>query len=270
MKAYRSLAVVLAGFFGHAGSLAAQVADAPATSTAPNVAAKDSPAADAAADPAAPRPGLKRLTPEHEVWVDPKQKQVVMNGRVVLRRGPLELFACLKNTKEHEAVVAVETKAYVVHAALLACGAKPGNPAQFLPEFRPASGTEIEVLVSWTDDKNKRHEMDARQWIRDVRTGGPMKQAWVFGGSGFWKDPADGKSYYRAEEGDFICISNFSTAMLDLPIESSQANATLLFEAFTDNIPPDGTKVVLTLRPKLPEKGPDTNVNSKPNAQADR
>lgn len=207
-------------------------------------------AAEEPVDPAAPRPGLKRLAPEYPVWIDPKQKQVVMNGTVVLRRGPLELFACLKNTKEHEAVVAVESKAYVVHAALLACGATTGNPARFLPEFQPARGTEIEVLVSWTDDKGKQQEMDARQWIRDVRTGQAMKYPWVFGGSGFWKDPADGKSYYQAEEGDFICISNFTTAMLDLPIESSQANATLLFEAFTDHIPPDGTKVVITLKPK--------------------
>jgi hypothetical protein len=221
-------------------------------------------AAEEQADPTAPRPGLKRLAPEYQVWIDPKQKQVVMNGTVVLRRGPLELFACLKNTKEHEAVVAVDSKAYVVHAALLACGATTGNPARFLPEFQPARGTEIEVLVSWTDDKGKRHEMDARQWIRDVRTGQAMKYPWVFGGSGFWKDPADGKSYYQAEEGDFICISNFTTAMLDLPIESSQANATLLFEAFTDHIPPDGTKVVVTLKPKFEAKAEGAKPQAPP------
>lgn len=258
MKRFFSFVLVVVGCIGPSQLLFGQTTEK--TEAPP---AKDAVAASDAPDPAAPRPGLKRLTPEYEVWVDPKQKQVVMNGRVVLRRGPLELFACLKNTKEHEAIVAVETKAYVVHAALLACGALPGNPAQFLPEFRPASGTEIEVIVSWTDEKQMKHEMDARQWVRDVRTGGPMKQPWVFGGSGFWKDPADGKSYYRAEEGDFICISNFSTAMLDLPIESSQANATLLFEALTDNIPPDGTKIVLTLRPKPTAKKAAASAEAK-------
>lgn len=214
-------------------------------------------------DPKAPRGGLKRLTPEYEVWLDPQNKQVLMTGTIVLRRGPLELFACLKHTKEHESIVAVETKAYVVHAALLACGAETGNPAKFLPEFTPARGTEIDVSVSWTGEDGKAHTADARQWLRNVRTGEALKYPWVFGGSGFWRDPADGKQYYQAEEGDFICISNFSTAMLDLPIESPQANAALLFEAFTDHIPPEGTTVVITLTPKLGKK-PDGKKNDAP------
>jgi hypothetical protein len=218
---------------------------------------------DDMADPKAPYAGLKRLTPEFDVWLDQKKKQVVMSGTIVLRRGPLELLACLKHTKEHESIVAVETKAYVVHAALLACGAEPGNPAKFLPEFTPARGTEIEVTASWTDEQGNKKSIDARKWLRNVRTGEESKYPWVFGGSGFWKDPADGKQYYQAEEGDFICISNFSSAMLDLPIESSQANSTLLFEAFTENIPADGTKVLLTLTPKLDKKG---GAGAKPQA----
>lgn len=206
-------------------------------------------------DPTAPYPGLRRLVPEYNVWIDPKQKQVLMTGRVVLRRGPLELFACLKNSKEHESVVAIDTKAYIVHAALLACGALPGNPAKFTPEFQPARGTEVDIIVEWTDAEGAKKKMDARQWLRNVRTGEPLKFPWVFGGSGFWTDPADGKQYYQAEEGDFICISNFSTAMLDLPIASPQQNAALLFEAFTENIPPDETKVLLILKPKQAQPG---------------
>jgi hypothetical protein len=38
--------------------------------------------------------------------------------------------------------------------------------------------------------------------------------------------------------------------MLDLPIESSQANEELMFSAFTDRIPPLGTRVRLVLTPK--------------------
>ncbi len=222
-------------------------------------AAKPAPTGTAAVadDPKAPYPGLRRLTPEYDVWLDPKQKQVVLTGKVVLRRGPLELFACLKNTKEHESVVACDTKAYIVHAALLAIGGPPGNPARFLPDFKPARGTEIEITVEWTDAAGAKKRMDARQWLRNVRTGEPLKYPWVFGGSGFWTDPADGKSYYQAEEGDFICISNFTTAMLDLPIESPQTNASLVYEAFTDNIPPDDTKVLLFLKPKLDAKAGD-------------
>jgi hypothetical protein len=188
------------------------------------------------------------------VWLDPEKKQLVMRGEVVLRRGPLELFACLKRTKEHEAIVAVDTKAYIVHAGLIACGAEVGNPAKFQPEFTPARGTEIEVLVEWTDAAGKKQRVDAREWIKDVKTGKAMAYPWVFGGSGFWTDPQDGKQYYQAEDGDFICISNFPSAMLDLPVESSNANTALMFEAFTDRIPPDKTKVLIYLVPKIAAK----------------
>jgi len=44
-------------------------------------------------------------------------------------------------------------------------------------------------------------------------------------------------------------VSNFSTALLDIPVESSQSDAELLFEAFTERIPPRGTPVRLTLKP---------------------
>ena len=60
-----------------------------------------------------------------------------------------------------------------------------------------------------------------------------------------------------AESGDFICVSNFATAMLDIPVQSSQANDSLEFVAFTEHIPPLGTPVRMILKPKLKdgEKG---------------
>ncbi len=76
-----------------------------------------------------------------------------------------------------------------------------------------------------------------------------MTQPWVFAGSGFWKDE-QGKDFYMAESGDFICVSNFTTAMLDIPIESSQSNEGLLFEADTEKIPPLGTPVRMARRAK--------------------
>ena len=226
----------------------------------------DQPQEAEAAPTEAPLPGLKRLAPNAEVWLDPAKKQLVMRGEVVLRRGPLELLACLKRTKEHEAVVAVDTKAYVVHAGLIACGAEAGNPAKFQPVFTPARGTEIQVWVEWTDAAGKKQRIDAREWIKDVKTGKAMAYPWVFGGSGFWTDPQDGKQYYQAEDGDFICISNFPSAMLDLPVESSSANTALMFEAFTDHIPPEKTKVLIYLAPKIAAKKPEPAAKPAPGA----
>jgi hypothetical protein len=208
--------------------------------------------------------GLTRLSPEYNLWADKKHKRVVMVGEVCLREGTMELFACLKNTKEHESIVAVPTKAYLVHAGLIAVGAEPGNPARFLPSYRPARGAEIQVTVDWSDAAGVRHHAKAQDWLRQVKTGKPPETNWVFGGSGFWVDPMNGDRHYQAEEGDFICISNFASAMLDLPIESSQANNALLFEANTPQIPPKGTKVTLVLTPVL--KGLEDNRGDDPKA----
>ena len=57
-----------------------------------------------------------------------------------------------------------------------------------------------------------------------------------------------------AEAGDFICVSNFPSAMLDLPVESSQATEQLLFQAWEERIPPLETKVFVVLAPKVDDE----------------
>jgi len=207
-------------------------------------------------------PGLVRLGKTTPVWIDPKRKLVLVDGKVVLREGQLEMFACPKQTKEHESIVSVDCKAHVVHAGLLAVGAKIGHPVKYDPKYVPAAGTEIEILILWTDKEGKRHKDRAQKWIRNVKTGKAMAHNWVFAGSGFWSDEQTGIRHYHADAGDMICVSNFSTAMLDLPISSSQSNEALLFDAFTKNIPPKGTKVRLVLVPKLKKKDGEKKAKS--------
>jgi hypothetical protein len=200
------------------------------------------------------RAGLQRLSPDADVWVDKQGKRLIVDGEVCLTRGFLEMFACPKDTKEHESVVSVNAKASVVHAALLAIGAKTGSAVQFEPKYVPASGTRIDIFVFWTDKEGKRRQTPAQQWIRNVKTKKPMEYHWVFAGSGFWLDEFTGKRHYLGDAGDFICVSNFPSATLDLPVKSSHDNENLLFEAFTEKIPERGTKVTLVLSPHL-EKG---------------
>jgi hypothetical protein len=214
----------------------------------------------AEAKPAAKLPEPKdatRLSPQYDVWVDPKEKAVIIDGQVSLREGMLEMFACLRNTKEHESIVSANTKAYVVHAALVTLGAEPGHPAQWVPEYKPPTGTEIEITVYWLDESGNAQTTRAQEWVKDIRTGKAMTHPWVFAGSRFWTDEETGKEHYMAEGGDFICVSNFSTATLDIPIESSQSNAELAFEAFAERIPPLGAPVRLILKPKLREQEAD-------------
>lgn len=214
----------------------------------------DSTASKVPTEPALPVPaGAKKLSPTYSIWLDPREKAVLVDGQICLREGMLEMFACTRNSKEHEAIVSANTKAYLVHAALLSLGAEAGHPVQFQPTYKPAAGTEIDVFVRWRDAQGKEQTARAQDWIRDVRTKKPMSHPFVFGGSSFWTDPDSGKKFYQAEGGDFVCVSNFGTAMLDLPVKSSQANDELEFEAFAEKIPPLGTPVRLVFKPKLKE-----------------
>jgi len=198
-------------------------------------------------EPADRHPDLKRLTPREEVWIDPARREVVVGGRIALASGPIEFFACPAGTKEHESIVATRASARSVHAALLALGLQPGQPVSFDPEYVAASGPRISIRVRWTAADGGEATANARDWIRNTRTTLPLDTDWVFAGSSFWTDPADGREYYQADGGDLVCVSNFPTAMLDLPVESSQSNEALLFEAFEGRVPPHGTTVDLIL-----------------------
>ena len=96
-----------------------------------------------------PDKGWLRVTKDYEVWIDFQKKQVIAGGRICLREGLLEMFACPKGTKEHESIVSVHTPARYVHAALVALGAQPGPAVQFEPTYKPAQGTEITLEVLW-------------------------------------------------------------------------------------------------------------------------
>ncbi len=216
------------------------------------------PATDAAAQPkpALPAPlqpdaSWLRVAKTGQVWLDLKKKQVIVGGQICLRAGMLEMFACPKGTKEHESIVSVNAPARFVHGALLALGAEPGPPVQFDPVYRPAQGTEVRVEVLWRDTHGEEHRVNAQEWVKNVKSGEAMTYPWVFAGSGFWTDQDGKERFYYADGGEFVCVSNFSTAMLDLPVESSAANDDLMFCAFTDRIPPLGTPVMLLLTPQL-------------------
>lgn len=219
----------------------------------------------------------KPLGKDGDLWVDSDAKRIYIDGYVSLRRGPLEMLACPVGSKEHESVIAVFAKSSDVHAALLAIGARSGTTARWDPEFLPPTGQAIAVWVAYRDPKpmdpndaaktnsaptpaqpmapefipgDTFHVVDARQWIRRIDNQEALTEPWVFAGSGFWTDPADGKQYYSANGGDMICVSNFSTAMLDVPFASSADAGNVLFEPFEERIPERGTPVRLILAPQ--------------------
>lgn len=290
-------------------------ADDPPAKSAGNTPPAATVKVDARKDEAGKTAGkLVPLNKQETVLLDAERKRLVLKSKVVLRQGALELLCCLKSTKEHEAILAVEAKAYVVHTGLLALGAQPGKPVEFDPEFKPPTGQRIQVFVQWADEMGKFHRAPAQSWIRnsihryyaetldklpagvnvtddsglrydpkakeliwygpmdktqrdnfkaqskdkayqkaidaffDRSQAREMKAEWVFAGSGFFEDDNQ-QRYYRAEDGDLICVANFGSALMDVTSESTAGNEELLFEAYTERIPPVGTDVTIELIP---------------------
>lgn len=212
------------------------------------------------ADRYAPPPNAKQLSKLPDLWVDLKSKRVYLDGYVAMRRGPLEMFACPVGTKEHESIVAAFAPSSEVHAALLAIGTQTGTPVRWEPRFLPPTGQEVQIWVTWRDKAGKFQVADARTWLQNTQTNESMKPAWVFAGSSFWKDPDDGVEVYTADGGDMICVSNFTTSMLDVPFDSSAQAGNLLFTPFTDRIPDEATPVRLVLVPQpIPTDKPPGN-----------
>lgn len=214
-------------------------------------------------------PGMVQLDPTCRVWADKKKKRLVVDGYIALDNGPLEMFACIAGTKEHESIVAVFSKAFVIHAGLLAVGAKKGEPVQWDPEYKPPTGSEIQVFVLWQDEDGQKQHVDARQWIREIGTDEKtLEPNWVFAGSTMYKDPDTGRELYQAESGDLICVSNFTTATLDVPIKSLESNNLLMFATFTERIPKRGTPVRLVLQVVEPTRSADARNQLTPPARS--
>lgn len=188
-------------------------------------------------------------------------RRVHLMTEVVLREGPLEVLVCKLNTKEHESILHVDVDAREIHFALLAAGATPGHPVQFVNpktmelEFKPPTGTKVKVSLTYREN-GKVKTVPAAEWVKDRKSGKQLGYDWVFAGSRFFKDPdrPDAPDYYMANNGEIVSLSNFPDSMLDLPIKSSKDVADLQFEADTPKIPPTRTPVLVTLEPVVEKK----------------
>ena len=279
-------------------------------------------------DSAKPKPAAEKkskepvpLNKQGSVLLDVDGKRLLLKTKVCLREGVLEMFCCLKQTKEHESILSIDSEAYVIHTGLLALGAKTGSPVRFQPEYSPPTGTRIRIFCQWTDADGKPHREPAERWVRnsarrffvelfddkpegltlkedsdlkwdaknkelywfghmsakrrdeylalsknakyqtaikkfhDLTQPKPLEDPWVFTGSGFYTDEANGTKSYLAESGDVICVANFPSAMIDIAARSTaDGENNLMWEAWTDHIPPAGTEVLLELVPELEDK----------------
>ena len=213
--------------------------------------------------PAAPNgpkgPEVKKVAAGKNISLEIQdaRRRVLIQARVCLREGQLEQLLTRERTKEHEAILAADVDGRDVHKALLAAGAEPGAPVEFAPDYKPASGTPIKVFVQW-EEKGKLRTEPAQKWLQHAISKKDLAHQWVFAGSRFVKDPEGQRpDYYLANDGDLICVANFPSALLDLPVNSPADDNDRAYVAHTARIPPKDTKVTVILEPAPGAKKPD-------------
>jgi len=156
---------------------------------------------------------LVPLNKQRTVFIDRAGKKLILKGQVVLREGLLEMFICKTKTKEHEAILSIDSDAFVIHTGLLALGAKTGGPAQFQEEYKPPTGQKINIFVSWIDAEGKTQRMNSQKWIRNAISryhGQPLAEL-----PAYVKIPEDSQLRYDKDNQELHWIAPITEAQPD-------------------------------------------------------
>jgi hypothetical protein len=183
--------------------------------------------------------------------IDKDKRRVLVQSKVVLRKGPLEGLLTRKSKKEHEYILAADIDARHVHTALELAKAKAGSPAKFTPKFEPATGSKIAITLRYAKGE-KTVVVPASEWIKNSKTGKSIEADWVFAGSRFGVNPEgeDKPQYYMANHGDIITVVNMELALMDIVTRSPKALNQRIYEVDTAKIPDEGTAVEVILELK--------------------
>jgi hypothetical protein len=184
------------------------------------------------------------------IRIDYRVPQVEVEASVIVRQGPIELFAYSKAPvpKEHESILLLWASPEAIYQALGLIGLVPGRPMRYFPEtgaIRKPSGDPVDVLVRY-ESGGKTAEVSACDWMIDVTRKEPMERThWLFTGS----DRLDEGTFYANVEGTVVTVVDFDSSVLALADLHTSSNADLWLAANPEAIPPLGTKVTLILRP---------------------
>ncbi len=239
-------------------------AEKPASRTAEQPAPKAEPATQPIAAHPAGQPSQgdpsKKVQLGKGVWFETEgnRRRVLVETTVCLREGGLECLLCRRFSKEHESILATQADARDIHAALLAAGAKPGSPVQYVEKngevvIVPPTGSRIKILLRY-EEKGKVVTVPAQRWILNAKTKKDLEDEWVFAGSQFLPGLNEEKQkpvYAATSDGSYICVYNMPYAMLDLPVNNPNKDPEIReLQPQTERIPPIDTKVILILEPE--------------------
>lgn len=203
-------------------------------------------------------PKRKGLVQLPHLRVDLVKREVIFDANVCLRKGFLELLVCRRpakgvQSKEHESILSTDARGADIHAALMLLGLTRGKPAELMPAREgqrgvalPPRGPELKVILRWKDADGKQHQAEPAKWLAAPKgRKQPPTDKWVFVGSEIMPD---GK-YWADSSGDIISLSNFASAVIDVPFKSTSVNDFLEFITNAEAIPPKGTRVEVVLTP---------------------
>lgn len=210
-----------------------------------------------------------------------KERYVDVDAEVAMTGGMLELFACTRETKEHESLVVIDAKAAHIHAALLLLGARPGNPAMTkqvgTPEDPrwidfPPRGQEIDVYLVTKNKEGEAREIAANKFLRKSEDHWETEEkdenspsdhqfpthTFLFAGSHLREGGNADPVYLSDVSGNVISIVTFGDELLSLPGFHGHENSGLVWEVDPTHLPGVGEKVTLRLKPKTPKAADDS------------
>lgn len=193
------------------------------------------------------RPGGRHVQFAPGVSIDWRKMHVELDGRVVLRQGLLELFACSPGTREHESIVRVNARPLHIFQALGLIGLEPGRPVTYDPaadRLLPAAGEALVIEVRYNTPQGPQ-TVNVWDWMTDAKAERVLpRREWLFCGSRFF----EGGTFGADLDGTVICVVDFDTALIGLAESHSADNAALWLAANAKRIPPQGTRCTLLIR----------------------
>ena len=191
----------------------------------------------------------------------PQEKRIEIQGKFMMKDGPIELLACAAGGKDYESIISLDVNPEILHFTLILMGLKPGGDSgpkfQGDPEHAP-SGSPVAIRVKWQDKDGSEKIVPAEKlcWSPiDRRT--MESTPWVFAGSKKLKDPETGKEVYWANvEKSIITVFRDPFSVLDLPLASSASDESYVVNSAI--VPEPGTPCTIMIEPG-PALQPTTN-----------
>lgn len=171
----------------------------------------------------------------------------------------LEVLACSRDTREHEAVVVTEARPSHVHAALLAIGLEPGKPGSYSWEGEGMQASaptgprvRVEVIVGVGEPSL------LTDWAIDVRTGQTLTETLRQAGHGMLFAGSvriardEGERYLGDGDGTLVGLSTFGTETVasESMFNPDSAVEEPVWIANAAMVPVAGTKVRVRIRPE--------------------